>query len=255
MKITKWFLLAMLALLCCACAKNDPLAYVDEDADEVAYFNLTGEFSDEIWDENIKSRLQGSLGKKFFDDKGKFMGLSLKKNPAKIAVWKKYKKSEDDGESVVRKAVIVFEDYEATEFLDDAAHWYEDQGDNYEARDKKIDDCKAIVCSKKVSGGEDEDEDEEIEMTIIASGKNVVQIIWSNKKASQILEPEKACEAAGDIDSKATFSYWTSAARHRDIKEKVGKKVLDLGNSVGNWYVDGDEITMEGVTDISELTD
>ena len=251
MKITKWFLLAMLALLCCACAKNDPLAYVDEDADEVTYFNLTGEFSNEIWDENIKSRLQDCLGKKFFDGKGKFMGLSLKKNPAKIAVWEKYQKSKDDGESVVRKAVIVFEDYEATEFLDDAANWYEDQGDNYEARDKKIDDCKAIVCSKKVFGGEDK----EIEMTIIASGKNVVQIIWSDKKVSQILEPEKACEAAGEIDSKATFSYWTSAARLRDIQEEGGNKVLDLGNSVGNWYVDGDEITTEGVTDISELTD
>lgn len=253
MKITKWFLLAMLALLCCACAKNTPLAYVDEDADEVIYFNLTGEISDEIWDKHIKGDLLYWLGTNFFDDEGKFMGLSLKKNPAKIAVWRKYKKSKDDGESVIRKAVIVFEDYEATEFLDDAAHWYEDRVGNYEARDKKIDDCKAIVCSKKDSDGEDEDE--EIEMTIIASGKNVVQIIWSDKKVSQILEPEKACEAAGDIDSKATFSFWTSAARMRDSQEKGGNKVLDLGNSVCNWYVDGDEITMEGVTDISELTD
>lgn len=266
MKITKWFLLAALALLCCACAKNDPLAYVDEDADVIWYFNLTDEINDDIWDEYISGKLKGFGAK---DDE--LMGVDLKKNPAKIAYWKKYDRSEKKDGKTVRKMVIVFSEYEAEKFLNEAAAWYEGENKKYKIDDEKIDGLNAkVIKTKTFKNGK---ETYEIEATLIAADKKVVQIIFSDEKVSSALKPEKKCKAAKNIDNDAVYARATSASWNKYEEEQAKKAfeemkkrspekyknkeytVLDIGDTAVNMFIKGDEIVTESTVDVEKLVD
>lgn len=266
MKITKWLLLAALAFLCCACSKNNPLAYVDEDADKILYFNLTDEIDSDIWDVFLKNKFR----ELDMNSENELLGVDLKKNPSKIAHWVRYPRSKD--EKRICKTVIVFQEYEAKKFLDKASEYYKDKykSQGGEAEDTKIDDCPAIICKRK----EYYSDKKIIDMTIIASGDHIVQIIQSDKDVSEVLKPDGKCDLAKKINDDAVHAEAISAdyQRHRqqekadDLKKRKEQgyplsaseknfKVLNVGDKIKHNYIKGDELVSEQTIDTDELDD
>lgn len=93
MKFAKWLMIAVCALFCCACSKNNPLAYVDEDAEKIIYLDTTEDLNDDE-QELFKSRAYLGIDREYFDnDKFKFLGINLLDTPAKLAVWCQYDKT------------------------------------------------------------------------------------------------------------------------------------------------------------------
>lgn len=272
MKIAKWLFLAACAVLCAACAKNDPLAYVEADADKVYYLDNTKELNSDMWDALIK----GDLKWRFTNDDYELFGVNMKKNPAKMAMWITYKHRKNDYgiyEKKSQKMVIVFKEMEAESFLDDVKDYWEEDNkkDSFvtqEAAEEKIDGKKALVLkviSKSFTydgyGGSKEKE-EKIQATIIASDKHVVQIFFDDEEPDSVLKPEKACEMVKDFDRDAISIRGESKAwcelQEEDMEEDMEKRQkmatpkekkeeyeyekLNVGAKITHVYLKGDEV-------------
>ena len=163
MKFAKWLMIAVCALFCCACSKNNPLAYVDEDAEEIFYLDTTEDLNDDE-QELFKKRVYLGIDREYFDyDKFKLLGINLLDTPAKLAVWCQYDKTGREKKDV--RAVMVLEDDEAADILEDCKDYWEEKGATYIADDVTIDGCDALLL-KRESG-----DDEKLFVTIIADGK------------------------------------------------------------------------------------
>lgn len=261
MKFAKWLVIAVCAIFCCACSKNNPLAYVDEDADLILYFDTTEELNKDqkellrqlIPSNELNREINGE------DDKLDFCGIDLYKTPAKLAFWGKA--DEKDGSFVIEdmRAVMVLKDNTASNLLNDCKeHWEKNGKDNkwlkYVAEKETIEGCDAMLF-KLVTPIKDE---EKLEYTIIVADKNKLQFFFGEDKPSSLLKPENKCEMAKKIKSKYIFATAVSGdyrTKQRDNLAKVRKDVneFDFGDEVAGAYFSGDEFRTECIDDISKV--
>ena len=256
MKLAKWLLLAACALVCCACSKS-PLAYVEEDADFVTYFNTGASLDDNEWKVLQRFLFDGSSDavRNFH-----FMGTDLKEHKAQLAIWDKYKK--DNGslmnDSKYKKAVIVFEEPYAEKFIINAAS-------GYSVTQKEIDDEQAFLL----------EDGDSVERTLIMINSKTVQIFWD--KPSRVLKADNDSELAGKIDKDVVYARAKSSDSLREeakIREKNYKdgqrnylsedgkkkqdvlhKELNFGDEIFSVYLDGSELRAETVTEADEIVD
>ena len=256
MKLAKWLLLAACALVCCACSKS-PLAYVEEDADFVTYFNTGASLDDNEWKVLQRFLFDGSSDavRNFH-----FMGTDLKEHKAQLAIWGRYKK--DNGsltnDSKYKKAVIVFEEPYAEKFIINAAS-------GYSVTQKEIDDEQAFLLKRGDS----------VEYTLIMIDSNTVQIFWD--KPSSVLKADNASELAGKIDKDVVYARAKSSdslreeAKFREKNYKDGQrnylsedekkkqdvlhKELNFGDEIFSVYLDGSELRAETVSEADEIVD
>ncbi len=220
MKFAKWLMIAVCALFCCACSKNNPLAYVDEDAEEIIYLDTTEDLNDDE-QELFKRWVYLGIDREYFDnDKFKFLGINLLDTPAKLAVWCQYDKTGREKKDV--RAVMVLEDDEAADILEDCKDYWEEKGATYIADDVTIDGCDALLL-KRESG-----DDEKLFVTIIADGKKRLQFIFDDEEPDSLLEAENKSELAKKIKSKYIFGEAISADLNEKRKNKVGDEVYGV---------------------------
>lgn len=256
MKLAKWLLLAACALVCCACSKS-PLAYVEEDADFVTYFNTGASLDDNEWK---------ALQRFLFDGSGDevrnfhFMGTDLKEHKAQLAIWGRYKK--DNGSLMndpkYKKAVIVFEEPYAEKFIINAAR-------GYSVTQEEIDDKQAFLLKHGDS----------VKHTLIMIDSNTVQIFWD--KPGSVLKADNNSKLAGKIDKDVVYAKAKSSDSLREqakIREKNYKdgqrnylrdddkkkqdvlhKELEFGDEIFSVYLDGSELRAETVTEADEIVD
>lgn len=220
MKFAKWLMIAVCALFCCACSKNNPLAYVDEDAEEIFYLDTTEDLNDDE-QELFKRWAYLGIDREYFDyDKFKFLGINLLDTPAKLAVWCQYDKTGREKKDF--RAVMVLEDDKAADILEDCKDYWEEKGATYIADDVTIDGCDALLL-KRESG-----DDEKLFVTIIADGKKRLQFIFDDEEPDSLLEAENKSELAKKIKSKYIFGRAISADLNEKRKNKVGDEVYGV---------------------------
>lgn len=256
MKIAKWFFLTACALLCGACSKNDPLAYVTKDADIVLYFNTTEELSDnqkELLERETKLFRRIPL---YDHQKKEWLGNNLFDMPAKMAFWAKIDK---DAITKDFRGVIVFKDDEAEDFMDNCKKaWKKKNGDNEEKyiTDKvTIDDCEALLLKEKIDSSETGEKEEKLIITILAADDHIIQIFFGDDKPREPLKAEGKSELAENIKSKYIVGMANSGELLTHIRElgEKDKKSLKFGNLFVGSYFSGDELITEGSMDISKI--
>lgn len=231
MKFAKWLMIAVCALFCCACSKNNPLAYVDKNAEEIFYLDTTEDLNDDEQElfktgRSIQKKLFNrevylGIAREYFDkDKFKFLGINLLDTPAKLAVWCRYDKTGRKAKDV--RAVMVLEEDEAADILEDCKDYWEERGDTYIADDVTIDGCDALLL-KRESG-----DDEKLFVTIIADGKKRLQFIFDDEEPDSLLEAENKSELAKKIKSKYIFGGAISADLNEKRESKFGDEVFGV---------------------------
>lgn len=269
MKIAKWLLLAACALVCCACSKS-PLAYVEEDADFIAYLNTGADLDENEW----------KAVQRFMDFKGScenvkdfnFWGTDLKLHKAQVAFW--YKMKEKDSKYEIdpnsRRAVIRFEDYPVEKFIGNAAK--DHRGAKIE--EEEIDGKPAYIFKR----------DDTTFMTIIQIDSKTAQIFFGKNEPGDVLKAGNDSKLAGKIDEDVIYATARSAASLRkeaELKEKAYKekrkgikegdmdkkakeelkerdiqhKALKFGDEITSLYLDGDELRKETIRDAEEIVD
>ena len=248
MKITKWFLLAMLALLCCACSKNNPLAYVDEDADEVIYFNPLA-YVDEDADWVVYGNSSPILKHRFWDsimdemedmDDFKSFKKELKDNfdvdlddcRGKFAVWSDL----SDSEEGKIKCVIVFDEIMADDVIDAMVKAHKKDSDEYckcTVDEEEINDHDAYVLKKKYKFhyGDDDDEKEWIDLTVIKLDEKIIQIV-SNDKPHKAAKPSRDSKLAKQIDKDCVIGAAISGNALRKLAKADQVDLPKIGDVI-----------------------
>lgn len=270
MKFAKWLVIAVCAIFCCACSKNNPIAYVDEDADLILYFDTTEELNKDQKEllrrlipdvSGLRSKIDED------DDKLDFYGIDLYKTPAKLAFWGKA--DEKDGSFVVEdmRAVMVLKDNTASDLLNDCKeHWEKNGKDSkwpkYVAEKETIDGCDAMLFKLVTptydrNTGKEKDE-EKLEYTIIVADKNKLQFFFGEDKPSSLLKPENKCEMAKKIKSKYIIATAVSGDYRTEQRDDLAKHhenvdEFDFGDVVSGVYFSGDEFRSESIDDISKV--
>lgn len=268
MKIAKWLLLAACALVCCACSKS-PLAYVEEDADFIAYLNTGADLDENEW--KAVQRFMDFNGScenvKGFD----FWGTDLKLHKAQVAFW--YKMKEKDSKYEIdpnsRRAVIRFEDYPVEKFIGNAAKNHR----SAKIEEEEIDGKPAYIFKR----------DDTTFMTIIQIDSKTAQIFFSKNEPGDVLKAGNDSKLAGKIDEDVICATARSAASLRkeaELNEKAYKeskknqedddskkakeerkeqdilhKALKFGDEITSLYLDGDELREETIRDAEEIVD
>lgn len=264
MKITKWFMVAACVLFCAACSKNDPLAYVDEDADVVFYVNTYDPMT-ESQETAFKREFGRSLkfGGGPIIENYKFLGVDLLKTPAKIALWGESKKDKKDPEALENeRGVIVLKDETAKNFMDECEDFWKDQGDYYDVEQSTVDGKDAYLFIVKKTDFENGKKKEEIRFTIVATGEKIMQIFFEDEEPDSLLKPEKKSELADLIENDAFQARAISGdllvwlLKHDDdYDDDYDDDIPELGNSVEQFYFKGDELVEEMRADVSEIID
>ena len=254
MKITKWFLLAALALLCCACSKNDPLAYVDEDADWVVYGNSSPILEHRIWD-SIKGEMKDMKDFKDFKKELKDnLGVDLDDCGGKFAVWSDI----SDSEEGKIKCVIVFDEIMADDVIDAMVKAHKKDSNDYRkctVDEEEIDDHDAYILKKKYTYGDDDDDDKErIELTVIKLDEKIIQIV-GNDKPKKAAKPSRDSKLAKQIDKDCVIGAAISGDALRKLAEAEADQVdlPEIGDVVAMVFLKKNEIKLEATCDISDI--
>lgn len=262
MKVAKWLMAAACALVFCACSKS-PLAYVEEDANSIKYFNTGADLDENEWKAfqrfEFDDGIQMNSLKKFT-----FFGTDLKEHKAKVAYWEKLE--EKDGNIRIKedsgRAVIIFEDFPTDKFIYNAV-----KAMGVETEETEIDGYTAYLFKR----GKD------IKLTMIKINNKTVQIFFSDDKPGKALEANNDNELAGKINKSAVFADATASEilqkqmkkeedafkeRRDSIEDKKLKKEmedvskkLDVGDKIQTIYLDGGKLLDETVTEADELAD
>lgn len=253
MKITKWFLLAALALLCCACSKNDPLAYVDEDADWVVYGNSSPILEHRIWD-SIKGEMEDIKDFEMFKEELKDnLGVDLDECGGKFAVWADL----SDSEKGKIKCVIVFDEIMADDVIDAMVKAHKKDSDEYRkctVDEEEIDDHDAYILKKKYKSryGDDDDDNEQIELTVIKLDKKIIQIV-SNDMPKKAAKPSRDSKLAKQIDKDCVVGAAISGNALRKLAEAKQANLPEIGDVVAMVFLKKNEIKLEATCDISDI--
>lgn len=233
MKIVKMLLAMICAGMLCACADN-PLDYVEENADWVIYGNLE-QILDFKLTKVLESKMKDNPEFNGFKEQFKAMfGVKYSECAGKLAVWGKM-----DGTNI--KAVIVLEDLEAEDILDSLIKNMKAQGRDVEKCD--IDDFPAAIVK---NGGQ-------VVFTVAATDTHTLQFFFQDDPSS-VLEPAKEDSIANEIDTDATLALVLAGdAMRKAIKEGTGSSAPDIGNACIMIYADNDQLEIRGSLDISEL--
>lgn len=254
MKITKWFLLAALALLCCACSKNDPLAYVEEDAAWVVYGNSSPILEHRFWD-SIKDEMEDMKDfKRFKKELKDNLGVDLDDCGGKFAVWADL----SDSEEGKIKCVIVFDEIMADDVIDAMVKKHKKDSDEYckcTVDEEEIDDHDAYILKRKYMsryGDDDDDDNEQIELTVIKLDKKIIQIV-SNDKPNKAAKPSRDSKLAKQIDKDCVIGAAISGDALRKLAEADQVDLPEIGDVVAMVFLKKNEIKLEATCDISDI--
>lgn len=246
MKLAKWLMATASALLVCACSKG-PLAYVEENADKVIYFNTTAEMN-----ENTIALIKqkGNLPEYSYFENGKFLGVDMFENKAEMAFW-----STPLGGS---KGAIVLEDVSAEDFIKKCAESWEEGNKSKTTSDITVDGNKGKKFENEIG------KKAKTELTLVAASKDTVLVYFGDKEVKKLLKASNANKVAEAIDTDA---IWAVAKSGEPVNEKQNKtkkngsfdedgdpyQVLTVGNSVKMLLLDGDELKNVNLQDISDI--
>lgn len=252
MKITKWLLLAALALLCCACSKNDPLAYVEEDAAWVIYGNSSPILEHRFWD-SIKDEMEDMDDFKSFKKELKDIGVDLDNCGGKFAVWANLSDSKEEK----IKCVIVFDEIKADDVIDAMVKGHKEDSDDYQkctVDEEKIDGHDAYILKKKYKSyyGDDDDDKEKIELTVIKLDEKIIQIV-GNDKPNKAAKPSRDSKLAKQIDKDCVIGAAISGDALRKLAEADQVDLPKFGDIVAMVFLKKNEIKLEATCDISDI--
>lgn len=247
MKITKWFLLAMLALLCCACSKNNPLAYVDEDADMVIYGNLEQVLEHKFWKKFEKTFKKTSEFKEFTKGLKDKLGVSLDECGAKFALWGNIKEGEEP-ENLT--CVIVFDEILADDVIDALKEDFEEKG---EVDETTVDDCETYVFYRTWTAYDGKTK-KRIEYSIAKIDKHIIQVFIESEPET-IAKPKNKSALAKQLDKDCIAGIAISGDAICDgLEKELGiEDIPEIGDVVMMIYADNSEIKLEATVDISDM--
>lgn len=264
MKVAKWLMVAACALVFCACSKN-PLAYVEEDANNIQYLNTGADLDENEWKAFERFKFDNEIRMTALNQ-FTFFGTDLKEHKAKVAYWEKLEEKDDRirTKEDSGRAVIVFEDFPADKFIYNAV-----KNADAETEETEIDGYTAFLFKR----------DKKIQLTMIKINDKTVQIFFSTDKPGRALEASNNSELAGKINKDAVFASAIASdiiqkqmkkredafkEESRYIKfedEKQEKnmkdmnKKLDVGDYIKTIYLDGGKLLNETVIEADELAD
>lgn len=245
----KWLVLITLALLCCACAKNDPLAYVDEDAEWVIYGNLEEILEHRLWDK-IQNQIQN------YDDVEQFVEVlekSIEATPdecsAKFALWGQLDKWGTHKEVT---CVIVLKDLDADDVIRKyTKFWEKDVGGN--VKKTTVGNCPAYKFYRTYYFYRNKKE-EYLQFSIARIDEKIIQVFFQAEPES-IAKPTNKSKLAKQIDNDCIAGIAVDGDLIRGrLKEKFpGFKTPKVGDAVVMLFADDDQIKIEGTVDISNI--
>lgn len=251
MKITKWLLLAALALLCCACSKNDPLAYVEEDAAWVIYGNSSPILEHRFWD-SIKDEMDDMDDfKRFKKELKDNLGVDLDDCGGKFAVWANL----SDSEEGKIKCVIVFDEIKADDVIDAMVKEHKKDSDEYckcTVDEEKIDGHDAYILKKKYKSYGDDDDRERIDLTVIKLDEKIIQIV-DNDKPKKAAKPSRDSKLAKQIDKDCVIGAAISGDALRKLAEADQVDLPKIGDITAMVFLKKNEIKLEATCDISDI--
>ena len=232
-------------LLVCACSKN-PLAYVEEDAHDVLYFNFSEEMNE---DTEALVRQEGIPAAQYFKD-GAFLDVDMVKEKAKLAFWKSPLGSP--------KAAIVLGESSAEEFMDECSKNWKKKSSSL-----KTDDV-TVVKKAGMEFSDQYDGKSKVQFTMVAVNKKTVLVYFRDGKIEKLLSAYNANAVAAEIDEKAIWARAYSGEATNE-KQKATKKrgawdengdpyqVLPVGCGINMLILDGDELKEISKLDISDI--
>lgn len=243
-------MVAACALLFCACSKS-PLAYVDENADAIYYFNFNKEYSDDMLCMIKRLVLPQADAYALKPMKELTTVTDLIEARAQLVWW------ENLGN---KKAAIVLGEIEAEEFIDKCkSKWTKKDGNQIPGRNTEkvsVDDEDGM----KFENGK------KVYCTMVAVKNDTVLVIFGDKEAKSIVLPEakNASKLAKAINTKAVFAIAESEEATNEKQKAVKKKgawdedgdayqVLKSGPIVVSVIVDGDDVKEIQEQDISDI--
>lgn len=246
MKFAKWLMVAACALLFCACSKS-PLAYVDENADCVYYFNFSEKYNDDM----ICMIKQCVMPKGDLGFMSEFTTISdLIEAKAQLAWW------ESHGN---KKAAIVLGDIKAEEFIDDCkSKWTKKNGKETGHKTSKVsvDDKDGVAFENG----------KYVYCTMVAVKNNTVLVIFGDKEAKTIVLPKakNASKLAKAINEKSFYAAAQSEEMINELQKAKKKRgswdengdvfqVLKSGPIVYSFIIDGDDVKEIKEQDISDI--
>ncbi len=250
MKITKWFLLVALAFLCCACSKNDPLAYVSKDAEWVVYGNLEEVLNHKLWGEFEKNARNFRDFRHFTKGLKNILDATPEECEARFAFWGRFSKR---GHLKDVTGVIVLKDLNADDIIERMIDYWEEERKG-EVDKITVDDCPAYVFAKtyRYYYGEEETS---IRFSIAKLDDKIIQVFLSDSEPDTIATPDKKSELAKQIDDDCIAGMAVSGdvIRNLPIEDLYGLDIPAIGDMVVMLFADDDQIKVEATIDISDI--
>ena len=245
MKFAKWLMAAASVLLVCACSKN-PLAYVEEGAHDVFYFNFSEEMNE---DTEALVRQKGIPGAQYFKD-GEFLDVDMVKEKAKLAFWKSPLGSP--------KAAIVLGESSAEEFMDECSKNWKKKGSSFKTDDVTVVKEAGMEFTQQYGGKS------KVQFTMVAVNKKTVLVYFGDSKIEKLLSADNASAVAAEIDEKAIWAQAYSGEATNEKQKATKKKgtwdedgdpyqVLPVGCGINMLILDGDELKEISKLDISDI--
>lgn len=235
-------------LLVCACSKN-PLAYVEEGAHDVFYFNFSEEMNEDT-EALVRQKLVRQIPPEYYFKNGEFLDVDMVKEKAKLAFWKSPLGSP--------KAAIVLGESSAEEFMDECSKNWKKKGSSFKTDDVTVVEEAGMEFSKQ-DGGKSK-----VQFTMVAVNKKTVLVYFGDSKIEKLLSADNANAVAAEIDEKAIWAEAYSGEATNEKQKATKKKgtwdedgdpyqVLPVGCGINMLILDGDELKEISKLDISDI--